>query len=294
MEFVLTHKVPTYSKAAMRQQKRGNMKIGVRAHDYGKRTADELARILHEEGYQAAQLALPRAIEGINGYGDITLKHLDEIRAAFDKYQVEIPVFSCYMDLGTPDRESRETAVSNIKKCLAYSKEVGAGMVGTETSYSRLTAEEKKIWYPHMLDSVKRVMDEAVRLDAKFVLEPVYWHPLENLEVVLDVIGQIKDEQHLRLIFDASNLLEFPETTDQNAYWKNWMESIGTYVDAMHIKDFCLDDKGLYQPTLLGEGVIDYSAISEWLHANRPDMYLLREGMNPETARQDMEFMRSL
>lgn len=267
------------------------MKIGVRAHDYGKRSAARLAQILHEEGYQAAQLALPRAIAGIEGYGDITLKKLEEIRDAFDKYRVEIPVFSCYMDLGNPDNEIRSAAVSNIKKCLAYSKEVGAGMVGTETSYSRLTAEARKIWYPYMLDSVKRVMDEAVRLDAKFALEPVYWHPLESLEAVLDVIGQIRDEKHLRLIFDASNLLEFPETTDQNSYWKNWMESAGRYIDAMHIKDFRLDGNGQYQPTLLGEGVLDYSAVSAWLHANKPDMYLLREEMNPETARQDIEFM---
>ena len=64
----------------------------------------------------------------------------------------------------------------------------------------------------------------------------MYWHPLESLEAVQDVIGQ-------------------------------------------------------YQPTLLGEGVLDYTAVSAWLHANKPDMYLLREEMNPETARQDIEFM---
>ena len=37
------------------------MKIGVRAHDYGKMEIEDLARVLHEEGYDAAQLALPKA-----------------------------------------------------------------------------------------------------------------------------------------------------------------------------------------------------------------------------------------
>ena len=269
------------------------MKIGVRAHDYGKRSAEDLARILQEEGYQAAQLAVPRAIEGIDSYGDITLRVLEDIRTAFEKYQVEIPVFSCYMDLGNPDREIRQAAVSNIKNCLAYCREAGAGMVGTETSYSRLTAEEKKIWYPHMLDSIKRVMEEAVRLDVKFALEPVYWHPLDSLGAVQDVISQIQDD-HLRLIFDASNLLEFPADTNQEDYWTGWLEGCGKYIDAMHIKDFKVLANGSCLPVLLGEGVIDYRPVSGWLRANRSDMPLLREEMNPETASLDIGFMRRL
>lgn len=42
------------------------MKIGVRAHDYGKMEIEELAEVLHKEGYQAAQLALPKAFKGLN------------------------------------------------------------------------------------------------------------------------------------------------------------------------------------------------------------------------------------
>ena len=44
----------------------------------------------------------------------------------------------------------------------------------------------------------------------------------------------------------------------------------------------------------LGEGVIEYGAVCEWLHKNRPDMYLLREEMNPEAAKQDIAFMRNM
>ena len=53
-----------------------------------------------------------------------------------------------------------------------------------------------------MMDSVKRIVDEAARLDVKAAIEPVYWHPLENLEAILDVMNQIQDEKHLRMIFD--------------------------------------------------------------------------------------------
>lgn len=270
------------------------MKIGVRAHDYGKREIEELARVLKSEGYQAAQLALPKAFAGIDSFADITPAHLERIRKAFEVNNIEIPVFGCYMDLGNPDSEVRSNAVKTLKQCLAYSREIGAKMVGTETAYPRLNHEEKAIWRPYMMDSIKRVMEEAVRLDVKLAIEPVYWHPLENVEVVLDVMEQIGDEEHLRMIFDASNLLEYPDTTDQKAYWSDWLEKTGRYIDAMHIKDFTLDEKGEYRPALLGEGVIQYETISKWLHENRPDMYLLREEMNPAEAQREICFLKRM
>lgn len=270
------------------------MKIGVRAHDYGKMEIENLAHVLHEEGYEAAQLALPKAFRGIESYEDITLSHLERIRKAFEEQKVEIPVFGCYMDLGNPDDEIRANAVATLKKCLAYSKEVGANVVGTETAYPHLDLEQKKIWYPHMLDSVQRATEEANRLDVKLAIEPVYWHPLENLEAMMDVIEKVDDEAHLRVIFDASNLLEYPDTINQEKYWTAWLRHIGKYIEAMHIKDFVFGENKEYQPTLLGEGCIQYDAISKWLHENRPDMYLLREEMNPQTAQQDIAFMKSL
>lgn len=268
------------------------MKIGVRAHDYGKMEIEDLAELLQKEGYQAAQLALPKAFKGIEQYGDITLKHLDRIRKSFEEHQIEIPVFGCYMDLGNPDEEIRTNAVETLKMCLAYSKEVGAKVVGTETAYPHLTKEEKQIWYPFMMDSIKRVVEEAQKLDAKLAIEPVYWHPLENVEAVLDVFSQVQDSEHLRLIFDASNLLEYPEDTNQELYWSQWLDKIGGYIDVMHIKDFCLDDNRGYVPARLGEGVIEYDTIIQWLRNHKPDMYLLREEMNPKSAGEDIAFMK--
>ena len=84
------------------------MKIGVRAHDYGKHSIEGLASLLREEGYDGAQLALPKVFEEIDSYEDIRLSHIERIRRAFEKNRVEIPVMGCYMDLGNPDRSVRE------------------------------------------------------------------------------------------------------------------------------------------------------------------------------------------
>lgn len=270
------------------------MKLGVRAHDYGKRDIEELAALLHDEDYNAAQLALPKAFIGIDRYEDITLSHIEKIREAFARNMVDIPVFGCYMDLGNPDCSVREYAVKTLKNCLSWGKELGAMVVGTETAYPHLEGEDREKWKPYMADSVLRVLEEAQRIDMKLAIEPVYWHPLTDLETTLDIIRKAGDPVHLRLIFDASNLLEFPEKTDQDKLWTEWLEAIGQYVDVMHIKDFTLGRKRFYQPEALGAGVMRYDAIGRWLKKQDREIYLLREEMNPLFAKDDLAFMRKL
>ena len=41
------------------------MRYGCRAHDFGTHPAEEFAALLQERGYNAAQLAMPKAIAGI-------------------------------------------------------------------------------------------------------------------------------------------------------------------------------------------------------------------------------------
>ena len=270
------------------------MKIGVRAHDYGKREVEELAELLHDEDYEAAQLALPKAFIGIDRYEDITSEKLERIRRAFEKQQVEIPVFGCYMDLGNPDPEVRAYAVDTLKKSLTWAKELGAHVVGTETAYPHLSSEERKQWKPFMQDSILRVMEEAVRVDMRLAIEPVWWHPLEDLETTLGIVDRVQDAEHLRLIFDASNLLKDPKATDQDRCWTEWLEAIGTYVDVLHIKDFSLNRRKQYQTEALGTGVMEYGAISRWLQKQNREIYLLREEMNLLFAKEDIEFMRKL
>ena len=270
------------------------MKIGVRAHDFGRREIGEMAGLLHDEEYEAAQLALPKAFMGIESYDDITPEKLEQIRTSFEKQNIDIAVFGCYMDLGNPDENVRRYAVDTLKKSMTWAKELGAHVVGTETAYPRLNWELRQQWKLFMMDSILRVMEEAVRVDMPLAIEPVWWHPLEDLETTMEVLEKVGDAAHLRMIFDASNLLKHPGTTDQDACWTRWLDAVGDVIDVMHIKDFSLDRRKIYQPEALGAGVMDYTAISRWLEKQEREIYLLREEMNLLFAKEDIAFMRSL
>lgn len=98
---------------------------------------------------------------------------------------------------------------------------------------------------------------------------------------------------HVKIILDPANLLERPELVDQKAYWKYCFALLGDAVEAIHLKDFVINEKGAYEPRLLGQGVMDYTVLQEWLQT-RPHMPVLREEMDPQTAGVDLAFMRAL
>lgn len=240
------------------------MKIGVRAHDYGRHTAPELAALLKNEGYETVQLAIPRAIVGIESYEDITEALCEEIREAFEKQGVEIAVMGCYMDLGNPDEEVRTQAVETFKRCLRLNKILGARVVGSETAYPHLSKLEKHRWFSPMMESLKELCDEAVRHDVWMAVEPVGWHPLEDVETAADVLREL-DDDHVKIIFDPANVLERPAEVNQGAYWKRCLETLGGYIEAVHLKDFTVDENGAYVPKLLGEGDMDYAVLKNSL-----------------------------
>ncbi len=268
------------------------MIIGARTHDYGKHTIDELPGLLKSRGLDAAQLVLPKAFKEINSYDDVTEDHLYKIRESFDGQQVKIHILGCYMDLGNPDDEVRKFAVSTFKACLSYGKILNAGIVGTETGYPRLSREEKAIWQPYMMDSVARIVDEAERVGMDMALEPVYSHPMEDLEITCEVFEKMNSKR-LKMIFDPANVLEYPDI-DQGAYWKQWIEAMGSNVEAMHIKDFTEGPNKEYQPVALGQGVMNYAEIIRWLKQDKPDIVMIREEMNPDVDHQDIAYLNQL
>ena len=101
------------------------------------------------------------------------------------------------------------------------------------------------------------------------------------------------NSSRLRMIFDPANVLEHPEI-DQDAYWDEWLSELGDKIEAVHMKDFVLGESGEYIPVCLGEGVIRYDRIIRWLKTNKPDIVIVREELQMETAQQDLKYMREL
>ena len=268
------------------------MLVAARTHDYGKQPVDHLAKLLRSESIEAAQLVLPKAFSEINSYEEVTPQLVERIRRNFEEEKIKIQILGCYMDLGNPDDEVRKNAVDTFKRCLKFNQILGASIVGTETAYPRLSREEKQIWHPYMMDSIARLVEEAERLDVDMAIEPVYWHPLEDLETTVEVFEKMNSD-HLKMIFDPANVLEFPKI-DQDAYWKEWLQALGDKIEAIHMKDFVEGPNKEYCPVCLGDGVIRYGEIVKWMKQHKPEIVVVREELEPKTAQKDIAYMRRL
>lgn len=269
------------------------MKIGVRGHDYGRHSAAEYARLLRAEGYDTVQLAVPKAIEGVNGFDEITPKLLDEIREEFLAQKVEIGVFSCYVDLSNPDREVRTRAVETFCRGLGFAKAAGAKMTGTETSYEKLGRMEKCRRFPYMLESVKRIAEEAERVGMTIGLEPVAFHPLEDVETAMEVLGEVGSDK-LRLIFDAANLLPRPQEVVQESYWKRCLFLGGEKIAALHVKDFTVAPDGERIACPLGEGVMELAPLWEWIRGKEEMAVIRDELVDLAFAPADIAYLRKI
>lgn len=240
------------------------MKIGVRGHDYGRHSVAKYAELLHAEGYDSVQLAVPKAIEGVSSFDEITPELLCKIREEFSAQNVELGVFSCYMDLSNPDDAVRSRAVETFCRGLGFAKAAGAKMTGTETSYEKLGRMEKSRRFPYMLESIKRITEEAERLDMTIGLEPVAFHPLEDVETAMEVLDEIGSDK-LQLIFDAANLLPRPGEVVQETYWKRCLALGGEKIAALHVKDFTVAPDGERIACPLGKGVMELTPLWEWI-----------------------------
>ncbi len=269
------------------------MLIGTRNHDFGRYSIEELPRMIKEKGFDAAQLVLPKAFNEINSYEEVTPDILRKIKESFNKEGVKIGVLGCYMDFGNPDENIRKYAVETFKKVLAYGKELGAETVGTETAFPKLTEEEKKIWYPYMIDSLEQIVEEAEKIKQKIGLEPVHWHPLDSVEITEKIFEKF-NSSYLKMIFDPVNLLKFKPEIKQQPYLKEWIDRLGNQIDVLHTKNFTRNEKGDYCPSSLEEGIIDYTWIFEWLKNNRKDTIIIREEIQPKNSEKDVRYIKDL
>ena len=255
------------------------------------------AHILHTAGYTGAQLAMPRAIEGFEDFASATDAQLSAIFQAFDAEDIEITVLSCYMDLSAPDEPARLAGVENVKRCLRYAKQVGARMVGSETSWTALSDEEKALRRPLMLDSLQRIAEEAVRLNAVFGVEPVAIHPLCSPEILAELLQAVDAPNNIKVIFDPVNL--FTTKDAQNAafqadHWKSWLAVIGKQLGAMHCKDCRIEPDGTKTLVGLGKGQMNYAPILDWLAQYAPETPLIRDEVILECAPADIKILHQM
>ena len=273
------------------------MKLGVRAHDFGKLPVDELAAQIARHGLASIQLAPAKAIAGFDAdAGRLSPGFATSIRDAFHRQGIQIAVLGCYINLGDRDEASRRPQLERFKEYLRFARDFGCSVVGTETGslnsdFSRHPDNAGEEAYQIVLASVGELVREAERFGVFVGLEAVERYVISSprrLRRLIDDVGS----PNLQVIYDPVNLLWSTNHEQQEQIVAEAHALLGDRICIVHAKDYAISD-GRFQELPAGQGRLDYRKILRWLIERKPGVDVLLENTHPATIGQTVEFMRS-
>lgn len=268
------------------------MKIGIRAHDFGKSTPEKLAEKLQNAGVEAVQLAIPKAIEGIESYADVTDTVLNRIKNSFEAAGVEISILGCYIEPSLANKAERLAQVEIFKKGIYCAEALKAGCIGTETTLFSGEEGQREKAFGFLQASLDEIFPVCQQHKVLLAIEPVAVHTVNNPAMVRRLIAEYKSAP-LGFILDPLNLLVPATVERQHEIMEEAINVFGERIAAMHIKDATILEDW-FLPCPLGEGVMQYGpVIVPWLKATKKDIPLLREEIKPEFAKQNLNWMRN-
>lgn len=270
------------------------MNIGVRAHDYGRHPVEELPKVLKAAGFDSCQLAMSKALEGMDAsVGKLNPGLCYNVRREFERNEIQISVLGCYIEPSLPDDEARAKQVMRFREHVMYARQIGANVIGTETTNFRDMDEgERSVRFGYLVDSIGQMVEAAERYGVIVGVEPVSVHTLNTPELAARLLDIIASD-NLQIIFDPVNLITLDNIEHQDDLLDRCFDAFGDRIVALHCKDVKVEN-GELRRTVLGEGWLNYGKLMGWLKENRPGLNLIREGADPATAHKDIAFLKSV
>ena len=267
------------------------MTIGVRAHDYGKQPVGNLLRAIADDGWQAIQLAFPKAAEGVDTFAGVTPGIIKDTMAGLAETGLSVAVLGVYVEPSLTDETARKEQSGILYAALPQAKELGAGCVGTETTSMRAnTARNDAL--SQLRRSLEELLPEAERLGVNLALEPVHHHTLNTPELTRELLREMSSPR-LKVIFDPVNLLRPEDIDAQEPLWARCIDCFGEHIIAVHIKGASREAAGgILRDASFADSAVNHQALFHFLRELK--VPILREMAVPSDAERDIAFLRSL
>jgi L-ribulose-5-phosphate 3-epimerase len=273
------------------------MRLGVRAHDFGKLPVEELAGRIAGKGFSCVQLAPPKAIAGFDtDLGRLSPGFACHVKEAFQRQHLQIAVLGCYINLADPDAGQRQRQLARFKEYLRHARDFGCSVVGTETGsvnpdFSFHPGNRGEEAFQTVLGSVREMVAEAERFGVFVGIEGVERYVISDpprIRRLIDGIGS----NNLQIIFDPVNLLSVENYRRQDAIITESFELFGDKIAILHAKDFVVEG-GSLRSVLSGQGMLNYGLLMDLIKARKPYINILMEDTHPETVEDGVRFLRS-
>lgn len=255
--------------------------IGIRAHDFGKMSSDKLARVTKENGLGSVQLALAKAIEGIeNPDQDLSEDQVLRIGKSFEDYEVLISVLGCYLNYAGLDAGLRRGNLSVFKKHVDYLPLLKGKVVGTETG----SLNDDYSWHPDnhtdrayltFAKSLEEILTYAQDKKVMVAVEPVYNHIIYSNKVLKRLIDDMQSD-YLDIILDPVNLLHMGNHDQVYDVMEEAFDLYGDRIHTLHVKDYNTKNKRINEIPH-GHGLMDYKKMMDFVHKSKEPIDVLLE-----------------
>ncbi len=277
-------------------------RIGIRAHDFGKLSAGELAQRIAAKNLSCVQLALNKAIEPLNlqpGRGDLTPGLAWQIGTAFAKHNVQIAVLGCYINLSHPDPAARAPLMAYFKEHLRCARDFGCAVVATETGslnpdWSLHPDNKSESAYKALVPVVAELVAEAERFGVTVGIEGVTSHVLNSPQRIRRLLNDIQSN-NLQIVFDPVNLLDISNYQQQDRIMQESFDLFGDRIAIIHAKDFSIEDGKLKQIRTGGGTTpgLNYPLLLQWLKQHKPGISILLEEASEATAADCIAYLQN-
>ncbi len=278
-------------------EKTSAIRLGIRAHDIGRFPADDLARRVAAEGLDCVQLALGKAIEGVDLQpGVIGSGFASEIGDAFRRHQVRIEVLGCYINPIHPDAETRSSLLGLFKEHLRHARDFGCNLVALESGslnadYSPHPGNAGEEAFGELVGSMRELVAEAGRCGVVVGIEAVTSHVISTPGKLRRLLDEIPSP-HLQVVFDPVNLLSLANCQSQREIMRRSVDLFGDRIAVVHAKDFRIGAESLVTCPA-GEGMLDYEWLLSWLACRKAGIAILLEETGPDHIASCVRFIRN-
>lgn len=274
------------------------IRIGVRAHDFGCLPAGELAAKIAAQNLVCAQLALGKAIAGLNLKPGILNPGLaGAIGEAFRQQGVQIAVLGCYVNPIHPDPATRKALLGLFKEHLRYARDFGNGLVALETGsvnadYSPHPENHGEAAFQQSLASLAELAAEAENFGVIVGIEAVASHVVSTPQKMRRMLEAVASN-NLQVVFDAVNLLSVENFHAQERVIGEAFELFGERIVIIHAKDFVVEN-GQLRSASAGRGKLRHDLVMKFAVEEKPGISILLEDTSPQTARESRDFLRQV
>lgn len=264
------------------------MQIGIRLHDIKQAPLEERLQIAREQGFQCGHIALAKVISQYStANGALTPGLAMCLKKQFARYDLDVAVLGCYLNLATPDEEALAKNYARYRANIRFASLLGAGVVGTETgavntAYQYEPANHSKEALELFIQRLRPVVGWAEKMGVILAIEPVYKHIVCNPRRARRVLDEI-DSPNLQIIFDPVNLLDISNYQNRQEIFREAIELLGEDIAVLHLKDF-IPKEGQLTSVACGLGEMEYEEILRFVKEKKPFLHATLENTNPDNA----------